>query len=318
MNTELLEKLVENLMNALKEIESIVVADREGLIIISKTREEEENDAEMGATTAVFDSFIERIKKDFGSAEDFLNVTTVNDKKFLFADAGPNAILTVLAQEEIDETKLKVYSEHISEKIAQVLDNKEANPEIPPIIDVLAKMRHGKIPKGEYSQKLIVIGDPMVGKTSLIRRFVDNSFKENYISSIGVDISRKTIKFSEESELNFTIWDIGGQIQTMAPYRKRFYTGAEHAFLQFDITREKTFNNLDKWLEDLNKNVRDKINKTIIANKIDKGDEWEITEEQIKAKAEELDCPYIMTSAKTGANVNDAFKYAAFKFYEGL
>ncbi len=318
MNADLLNQLVQNLIDAVEEIQSVVVADRDGLIITSKSSSEEQKDQQIGAATAVFDSFIGRIKKEFGSTESFLNITTVDDQKFLFADAGPQAILTIMADEDVDETKLKVYAEHISDKLALVIDEKEVKPEIPFIVDVLAKMRHGKLPKGEYTEKLIVVGDPMVGKTSLIRRFVDNSFKENYISSIGVDISKKTVELSEGSKISFTIWDIGGQIQTMAPYRKRFYNGAEHVFLQFDITRKKTFENLDKWLNDLDKNTDQMMYKTIIGNKIDKLDEQAVSIEEIEAKADELDCPYILTSAKTGDNVNDAFKYAGYKFFQKL
>jgi small GTP-binding protein len=316
--TETFNKLIGNLMEAIQGIQAAAIVDHNGLLMYSKLRDPEAEDEIMGTVTAVFEDFIERIKTDFGSAEDFVNVSTIDHRKFLFAKAGPNAILSIYANPDTDDTQLKVYGKHVAEKVHLILDKEEnVDLSIPPIVEVLANMRSGKFPVGDFQTKVIVLGEPMVGKTSLIRRFVDNKFKESYVSSIGVDISRKSVKLSKRCKVSLAMWDIGGQTQNMAPYRKRFYQGANLAFLVCDLTRKKTFENLDRWVDDVNKFLDKEIPFILIGNKLDLENQ-EITEEEIAQKAEQLECPYLLTSAKTGSNVNEAFKYCAYKFCENI
>ncbi|MHA1584180.1 MAG: GTP-binding protein [Promethearchaeota archaeon] len=314
---ERLEELMENLMEALPTIEAAAIVDRNGLIIYSKLRNPESEDDILGTVTAVFDSFIDRLKLDFGSAGEFLNVMKVDQNKFMFASAGPNAIVTFLTNLTATDNELRVYGHHIAEKVKILLQDQEIHLTIPPVLALEAHMRGGRLPEGSFQSKVIILGDPLVGKTSLIRRFVDNKFGESYVSTIGVDISRKLMKLSEQSSVNLSLWDVGGQAQNMSPYRKRFYQGANFAFLVFDITRKKTFDNLKTWIDDLNKSVERRVPIMIIGNKIDI-EEHEISNEEIEEKAENLKCPFILTSAKTSSNVNDAFTFAAYKFLENL
>ena len=101
-------------------------------------------------------------------------------------------------------------------------------------------------------QKVIVLGDPSVGKTSLIHQFVDDSFSDNYISTIGVDISKKSIDLAPSTKMDFILWDIGGQVKSMATYRARFYGGANFALLVCDVSNKNSFLHLDDWITDLN------------------------------------------------------------------
>ena len=314
-DTELFEQLISEMMDEVPEIKASAIVDRDGLIIYSKLHSEQTEDEAIGAVTAVFDSFINRIKTDLGTAKEFVTILSVDDQKMLFVSAGENAILTVLAEKTVQDNRLKVYGEHIAKKIQLVLNGDEIQSEIPPIIHILANLKRIEFPKGNFSAKIIVLGDPMVGKTSLIRRFVDNQFKESYISTIGVDILRKEISFKEDSKVVLSIWDIGGQIATMSPYRKRFYQGADFAFLAFDISRRKSFENIEQWLNDMQSSVDRKVSIMLIATKNDLV-EQEVSLDEIVAKADELGCPYLLTSAKTGNNVFDAFQYAAYKFIE--
>ncbi len=309
-------ELISNLLNSLEEIQATAIVDRNGLIIFSKIRSMGKVDDEIGTVTAVFDSFIERIKKDFGTATNFVNITLVDDKKFLFATAGHEAILTVIADKSISDNSLKVFGSHVANKIKLILDGEELiKLDIPLIVPILSKMREGKLPEGNFSVKIIVLGAPGVGKTSLIRRFVDNKFAESYVSTIGVDISRKEVKINEDCIVNESLWDIGGQAQEMSPHRKRFYFGANFAFLVFDITRKSTFEKIKNWENDLETSINRQVSVILIANKTDL-ENSEVTLEEIKKKASSLNCPYLLCSARSGSNVNDAFRYAAFKFLE--
>jgi Ras-related protein Rab-1A len=315
MSTDQFNSLLSNLVNALDGIKAAAIVDKDGLIIASQLRDKTGDEDVIGSVTAMFDTFISRIKSDFGSAEDFLNIITVDQNKIVFAAAGPNGILTIIAEPDAPDNALKAYAIHIAKKVKLCLDGEMVDITIPQIVALLADMRSGKLPEGEFNAKIIVMGDPSVGKTSLIHRFVDDSFSENYIATIGVDISKKGVSLGPNSKITFILWDISGQIKNMASYRARFYGGANFALLVCDISNRNSFLHLDDWIADLKKAIDKSIPMIILVNKSDLTDQA-ITPEMIQQKADQLHCPFLLTSAKTGTNVYDAFLYCAYKFLQ--
>jgi small GTP-binding protein len=311
---KLFNALIQNMMDSVSNVDLIAVIDREGLPITTCIRSEE-NSETIGAVTASFDLFIERIKKEF-KGEKFSNIMTLGDHKFYFSNAGENAILTIIGNLAVSDTVLKTYGDFGASKIAAIFQGQDVNVTIPKIVKVMSQLKEGRLPVGEFSSKIIICGDYSVGKTSLIRRFIDNRFLENYISTIGVDITRKTVTLSKDCSVNFILWDIGGQITQMAPYRKKFYTGANAAFIVFDKTRKESFVNIKVWLNDISKEVGARIPKIIVANKNDLTFDYQVTTAELAKLAEELGMEYIETSAKTGENVEDAFKYIAHRVIE--
>ncbi|MFX0139621.1 MAG: GTP-binding protein [Candidatus Hodarchaeota archaeon] len=320
---KLLKEILKNYMSDIEGIIAVAICDRDGLIIASEFREkeEEESDVIIGAISAMLDSYIDRIETEFGTHGGFFNITTTGDKKFALSSQGPHSILTTVASQSTNDIKLKVYSEHIATKVEQVIEgNENVSPTIPEIVRALSKTRGGELPRleGEFTNKVILTGDYAVGKTSLIHRFVKNEFKENYISTLGVQVSEKLVKISEKTLINYVIWDIGGQITQIAPYRKKFYDGANAAFIVIDRTRPNHIESVEKWYNDIRKSVERDIPIIIVGNKSDLVDEIVISEEEIKKVAKEYDFHYILTSALTGENVNDAFLYIAYREIEDL
>ncbi|KKL14333.1 hypothetical protein LCGC14_2516710 [marine sediment metagenome] len=322
---KILKVIIKNYIKELDNLYAVAICDRDGFIIASEFKEgemnEEESDSIIGAISAILDNYVDRIKTEFGTEGNFFNITETGDKKFAFCSQGPNSILTTVANQDITDIELRVYSEHVAGKIELVLDgNEEVSPRIPEIIKALAKTRGGALPKmgGEYSNKLILTGDYSVGKTSLIKRFVENTFGKDYISTLGVQISKKTINLSDTTIMNFIIWDIAGQITQLATYRGKFYNGANAAFIVIDRTRSGNLNSIEKWYNDIKKSIPKNIPLVIVGNKSDLTDQIVITEEEIKEVAKKFDFHYILTSAKTGENVNDAFLYIAYRVIELL
>ena len=305
-------------MNDLDSVEAVAVCDRDGLIIASESREESESDSVLGVISAVLDNYIDRIKQEFGTESNFLNITSTGDKKFAYCSQGPHSIVTTIAEPSITDMELRVYSEHIARKVELLISGTEkVTLEIPEIVRLLSKSKEGVLPKGEYSTKLILTGDFQVGKTSLIKRFIENSFQENYIATIGVEISKKTIDLSSDTNIQFIIWDIGGQKQEMMPFRKRFYSGANAAIIVIDRTRPNHQESIYFWFNELkDANVPPNIPIVIVGNKSDLVDDIIVSEFDIKKVADEYGYRYILTSAKTGENVNDAFTYIAYRFIE--
>lgn len=315
----LLKPILINYMNEIDGVLAVAICDRNGFIISSEFKEQAADESVIGVISAILDSYIERIKSEFGSFGNFFNITTTGDRKFSFASMGPHSILTTVAELSTSDVELKVYSEHVASKIELILKgNESVSPQIPEIIKALSKTRGGQLPKleGEFSNKLILTGDYAVGKTSLIRRYVENEFDQDYISTIGVQISKKIVNISKQTKMNFIIWDIGGQ--SLAPYRKKFYAGANAAFIVLDRTRTDHLKSIEYWFNDIKKEMKQDIPIILVGNKSDLIDDLLISEDDIRTVAKEFGFHYILTSAKTGVGVNDAFLYVAYRVIETL
>jgi len=320
-NIDLLESLLENYMFDIDGAIAVAICDRDGFIIASNSKEKngQESDSVMGAISAFLDIYIDRIKNEFQTQSNFFNITSMQEKKFAYCSMGSHSILTTIADPTTSDLQLRIYSEYIAGKVELVLEGFDnVSTEIPEIIRVLSNRKEGKLPKGQFTSKLILTGNYKVGKTSLIKRFVENLFSESYISTIGVEISKKTIVMDEDTKINFVLWDIGGQISSMAPYRHRFYEGASAAFIVIDRTRPNNLESVNRWYKEILDAVSRTIPVVIVGNKSDLQDELVITEEEIKIVAKELGFHYILTSALTGENVNEAFLYIAYRFIEKI
>ena len=162
--------------------------------------------------------------------------------------------------------------------------------------------------KEKYGFKIIVLGDPSVGKTSLIRRFADNKFDQSYLPSIGADFTLKVVEFQKIQAI-LTIWDIGGQ-REFDNIRNFYYYGANAGIMVFDSTRPETYQNLiNKWAPQFNQVVGEPIPCIILANKIDLAPK--VTEAQLNDISSNLGFKVFKTSAKTGDNVHAAFEEIA-------
>ncbi|OLS25984.1 MAG: GTPase KRas precursor [Candidatus Heimdallarchaeota archaeon LC_3] len=160
--------------------------------------------------------------------------------------------------------------------------------------------------------KLILLGDPGTGKTSLIQRYVHGKFKHSYQVTIGLDVSSKDIAL-DDNEVRLSINDIGGQ-DRFVTIRHLFYPGAHLAMLVYDCTRPKSLENLmDVWLKELDqynppKKGAPKIQKVLVCNKIDLTDLRSISEEEGDEAAKKMGCnAHLLVSAKENKNVDNAF-----------
>jgi len=166
---------------------------------------------------------------------------------------------------------------------------------------------------GEYVYKIIIIGDPAVGKTSLINRFIQDQFESEYKETIGTNILKKVIKLKDDI-VNFTMWDIAGQ-ERWTDMRQVYYKGAAGAIIVYDVTRKITYQHVNNyWYPDLKSFVETKgmpiiliANKNDLENKLKRVDS--IQGEELGGKIGSL--RFLETSAKTGQNVEEAFIYLA-------
>ncbi|NVM17131.1 MAG: GTP-binding protein [Candidatus Lokiarchaeota archaeon] len=160
----------------------------------------------------------------------------------------------------------------------------------------------------DYRFKLVVVGDPGVGKTSTILRFTDNAFLRTYVPTLGVSITEKIIQ-ANDKVIETILWDIAGQnkFQTM---RRHFYQGSEAILLIFDLTNRISFNSIKNWYEDVLKNMEKHHHRMIgyiFGNKSDLTEVRKVKLVEALTLAKELNLKYIETSAMTGKNVEYAF-----------
>jgi small GTP-binding protein len=159
-----------------------------------------------------------------------------------------------------------------------------------------------------YRFKIILIGAGAVGKTSLVKRFVDDTFSTSYNVTIGVDFLSKDVNL-DGKEVRLTIWDVGGQ-ERFQFMRSRFYDGAHGALLIFDLSRAETYQEIQKWLNEFRTFAGENVPFILIGNKVDLIEDIGEVVERAEARsfAENEGSIYIDTSAKTGENVEDAFQ----------
>jgi small GTP-binding protein len=150
--------------------------------------------------------------------------------------------------------------------------------------------------------KLVFLGEGGVGKTSLVGRYVYDSFEGDYLATIGAAMHTKPIKL-DDILCKLVIWDIAGQ-DDFAQLRKAYYNNASGAFFVFDTTRPETIERIEEWIEALTA-VTGKIPIVLLENKIDL--ESKIDREKLEQIAEKLDLKLIQTSAKEDTNVEKAF-----------
>jgi len=162
-----------------------------------------------------------------------------------------------------------------------------------------------------YIYKICIVGDGGVGKTSMVLRYTEDTFKDNYLMTIGSNFSTNSENFPEYPHLNIKlqIWDLAGQ-KHFSFVRPPFYRGATGIIYVFDLTRRSSFANLPNWKSEVEKVVGEKTS-ILVGNKLDLANEGnrEIALQEGESFKNELNAiSYFETSAKEGTKINDVFK----------
>ena len=127
----------------------------------------------------------------------------------------------------------------------------------------------------DYLFKLIIIGDSMVGKSSLMKRVMENEFQQEHQVTIGVDFGNYGLQIKEK-KIKLQIWDTAGQ-ESYRSVTRIFYRGAQCVFLTYDITREDSFLDLDDWLLEIQHNAPPDVKIYLIGNKSELVDYREVS-----------------------------------------
>ncbi|ORZ30071.1 ras-related protein rab-6A-like protein [Catenaria anguillulae PL171] len=157
--------------------------------------------------------------------------------------------------------------------------------------------------------KLVFLGEQSVGKTSLITRFMYDTFDSAYQATIGIDFLAKTM-YLEDRTVRLQLWDTAGQerFRSLIP---SYIRDSSVAVIVYDITSKSSFTNTSKWIDDVRNERGNDVIIVLVGNKTDLNDKRQVTTEEGEAKAQELGVMFMETSAKLGQNVKPLFRKIA-------
>jgi small GTP-binding protein len=157
----------------------------------------------------------------------------------------------------------------------------------------------------EINLKLILIGDSEVGKSTILLNYTDNIFCEEMIATICLENKVKTINI-RGLKAKLQIWDTAGQ-EKFSSLTKGFFRNTDGILLVFDLTNNKSFNNIKKWINEVENNSDNKTKKILVGNKVDKKDNIQVSKIDIDNLCKKKKIKYIEVSGKNNTNVNEAF-----------
>jgi len=163
------------------------------------------------------------------------------------------------------------------------------------------------IPRSKY--KLVFLGDEAVGKTSIITRFMYDTFDNSYKVTIGIDFVSKTM-YLEDRIVRLQLWDTAGQerFRSLIP---SYIRDSSIAIVVYDITSRQSFLNTDQWIDDVRTERGTDVVIMLVGNKTDLAEKRQVSTQEAEAKAKQYEVMFIETSAKAGFNVKQLFRKLA-------
>jgi len=329
---ELFAEFFNRFLEINKDAEAVIVSDHQGFVIAGEKRKDIDIEI-VSVLTSIINPILERIRDEFAFREFGTASFDTEFYRLLFISLDERRTLSVVLNNMASVDKASPYAYLLAEKSVQILNAEEGDtvqmtiPHFEYETDASATKERVKNQiyqmrldqGGTYRFKFVIIGDHEVGKTSLVRRFVENKFSRDYRATIGLNILSHNIEFYGNN-VAYSLWDIGAQ-SFFARFRQTYYLGAQAAFIAFDLTKKESFDNVMKWYNELEKFIdQRKIPLIIIGNKADLVDQRTISYQDGVdlvsdfSKNINIKASYIETSALTGENVEDAFTLIAYHY----
>ena len=326
---KLFKELFTNFLESKLDVESVIVSDSEGLIIAGEKRRDVDMEL-VSVLTSIINPVLDRMRSEF-EFQKFGNASfDTEDHRLLFISVDEERILSLILETFASIEKAAPYGLFLAEKTAQILTAEEDDliqtsipnfeyeaGNVQRLKNQLYQMDLGV--GGEYRFKFVILGDHEVGKTSIIRRFVEKRFTTDYRATIGLNVLSHTFKFFG-NDIGVTLYDVGAQ-KFFRRFRKVYYSGAQAAFLVFDLTTRESFEKIKSWYEELKLFTPDEeIPIVIVGNKNDLTEERKVFYQEgaklanNSSESEKVKVSYIETSALTGNNVEDAFNLISYHY----
>ena len=164
-------------------------------------------------------------------------------------------------------------------------------------------------PQSIPKYKCVFVGDIFVGKTSIITRFMYDTFLDKYKGTVGIDFLAKTM-YLEDRTVRLHLWDTAGQ-ERFKCLIANYIRDSNAAIVVFDVTSKATFESVDGWIQEIKDERGSQTSIFLVGNKTDEKDKREVTTEEAFEKAKQASAEFIETSAKSGDNIKQLFKMIA-------
>ena len=301
---------------------AVLVINRDGVgfDVLTKDPQKSIQETLLGNVSLLIDLILKKITREFTLGSFGVGTFDTEEYRYIFCEAGPEYVLVTVLKALASVDPYFPFAYLAAEKVARIADGRPVSPVIPKIyVDDKQKiikrkmntLQQIRIHSSLYAYKLVLGGDGGVGKTSMVHRFVEDVFQEDYKATIGTSITKKECEFDGlNSKVRFVIWDLAGQVQ-FKRVRQAYLADSEAGILAFDLTRRETFDNIRNWHEELKENSPPGLYLILVGNKKDLEISREVSTQEAEDLASELGLSYIEASAKTGENINDAFKMLA-------
>ncbi len=326
---KLFKELFNKFLETNREVESVIVSDSEGLVIAGEKRKDIDIEL-VSVLTSIINPILERMRSEF-EFQKFGNASfDTEDHRLLFISVDEERIISLVLESMASIEKISPYGFFLAEKTAQILTAEEGDliqvsvpnfeyeaGNVERLKNQLYQMELGL--DGEYRFKFVILGDHEVGKTSIIRRFVEKRYTTDYRATIGINILSHEFEFFG-TKIGVSLYDLGAQ-KYFKRFRRIYYLGAQAAFIVFDLTNRETFENVKTWYEELRLFTSgEDIPIVIVGNKTDLLEDRKVYyQEGAKlannlSESEKIKLSYIETSALTGSNVEDAFNLISYHY----
>lgn len=305
-----LNEVLSNLIKRIPQLIAALVVDFDGLFIAQQSKEKLD-ESSLSAVMALIDTTMKRIKKlttsSIGSG-----TFNIDEYQLIFTELGEHtpAILVLLTDTTSNLDDIIPYIYIIGEKVSQLLNNRDVSPFVPKINPkevFFIETQEESSNKENLLIKLIALGDVAVGKSSLLKLFVDGKFEESYIPTVGISIHEKEMQISNKVKIIYQIFDTSG-LRSYRKVRKIFLQRCEIVFIVFDFTRLESLENIEEWIEE-SKNFTSSSDVTyfLIGNKIDLIEYSDELREIAKSIADKYNYRFFITSALTGEGIDEVF-----------
>ncbi len=164
-------------------------------------------------------------------------------------------------------------------------------------------------------KKICMIGDFSVGKTSLVARYVNQTFSDKYLTTVGVKIDTKQVQLPDQREVKLILWDIAGA-DSLTTASATYLRGAAGYLIVVDGTRRPTFDSAIRLQQAVTQQIGNKPF-LVLLNKADLESQWEINDALLKSCSQQQEWHFLKTSAKEGLNVENAFQQLATLLLDG-
>ena len=169
----------------------------------------------------------------------------------------------------------------------------------------MSKKGNNSIQKECYKLKIIIVGDSSVGKTNIINRYVNGEFSRDYMITIGMDFLTCNLELDNKI-FKLNLWDTAGSEQFRS-VTKGYYSNSCCALIVYDITNEKTFQNVKQWMDDCYAFANNNIHLVLVGNKIDLQQDRKINKETAEEFARQYGMDFYEVSALSGENIENIF-----------